>query len=185
MSVFAGRCSRNWLWKAVTYQLLTNSLSQVQWLVHPLAVETWKVDVACYANTAVELLCTVQMTHCALHKAVVLSQSRFNHEWYCVFTCVCDSIAGSLQTPSGTHRNRTCSPTSSCSWPVGLLYVMCTTSSQLSLELVQSLLQMLINVLSSSLFLFVCFQENETAIEFAARVKADICKKGGLVDLPW
>lgn len=28
-------------------------------------------------------------------------------------------------------------------------------------------------------------QENETAIEFAARVKADICKKGGLVDLPW
>lgn len=32
-----------------------------------------------------------------------------------------------------------------------------------------------------------CFflQENETAIEFAARVKADICKKGGLVDLPW
>jgi len=28
-------------------------------------------------------------------------------------------------------------------------------------------------------------QENETAIEFAARVKADICRKGGLVDLPW
>ena len=28
-------------------------------------------------------------------------------------------------------------------------------------------------------------QENETAIEFAQRVKADICRKGGLVDLPW
>ena len=28
-------------------------------------------------------------------------------------------------------------------------------------------------------------QEDETAIEFAARVKADICQKGGLVDLPW
>ena len=28
-------------------------------------------------------------------------------------------------------------------------------------------------------------QENETAIEFAQRVKADICWKGGLVDLPW
>lgn len=27
--------------------------------------------------------------------------------------------------------------------------------------------------------------EDETAIEFAARIKADICKKGGLVDLPW
>lgn len=31
----------------------------------------------------------------------------------------------------------------------------------------------------------VLSQENETAIEFAARVKADICRKGGLVDLPW
>ena len=27
--------------------------------------------------------------------------------------------------------------------------------------------------------------DNETAIEFAQRVKADICRKGGLVDLPW
>ena len=31
----------------------------------------------------------------------------------------------------------------------------------------------------------VPFQENETAIEFAHRVKADICSKGGLVDLDW
>lgn len=29
------------------------------------------------------------------------------------------------------------------------------------------------------------WQEGETAIEFAQRVKADICRKGGLVDLPW
>ena len=36
-----------------------------------------------------------------------------------------------------------------------------------------------------ALFFLLIFQENETAIEFAARVKADICKKGGLVDLPW
>lgn len=28
-------------------------------------------------------------------------------------------------------------------------------------------------------------QENETAIEFAQRVKANICHHGGLVDLPW
>lgn len=28
-------------------------------------------------------------------------------------------------------------------------------------------------------------QEKETAIEFAQRVKADICRRGGLVDLPW
>lgn len=28
-------------------------------------------------------------------------------------------------------------------------------------------------------------QERETAIEFAERVKADICRHGGLVDLPW
>ncbi len=28
-------------------------------------------------------------------------------------------------------------------------------------------------------------QPKETAIEFAQRVKADICKNGGLVDLPW
>ena len=30
-----------------------------------------------------------------------------------------------------------------------------------------------------------CTQDGETAIEFAQRVKADICSKGGLVDLPW
>lgn len=28
-------------------------------------------------------------------------------------------------------------------------------------------------------------QDNETAIEFASRVKAEIAKKGGLVDLDW
>ena len=28
-------------------------------------------------------------------------------------------------------------------------------------------------------------QENETAIEFAQRVKHNICLRGGLVDLPW
>jgi glycerol-3-phosphate O-acyltransferase 3/4 len=28
-------------------------------------------------------------------------------------------------------------------------------------------------------------RENETSIEFASRVKADICRKGGLVDLDW
>jgi glycerol-3-phosphate O-acyltransferase 3/4 len=28
-------------------------------------------------------------------------------------------------------------------------------------------------------------KEGETATEFASRVKADICRKGGLVDLPW
>ena len=32
---------------------------------------------------------------------------------------------------------------------------------------------------------FVLTQEKETAIEFAQRVKADICRRGGLVDLPW
>ena len=31
----------------------------------------------------------------------------------------------------------------------------------------------------------VHIQEGETSIEFAQRVKADICRKGGLVDLPW
>lgn len=44
------------------------------------------------------------------------------------------SIAESLLIHSGTLKNRICSPTSSCSWPVGQLCVMCTTWSQLSLE---------------------------------------------------
>ena len=39
--------------------------------------------------------------------------------------------------------------------------------------------------MQATVFFPVIFQENEAAIEFAARVKADICKKGGLVDLPW
>ena len=29
------------------------------------------------------------------------------------------------------------------------------------------------------------FQENENAIQFASRVKREIAKKGGLVDLEW
>ena len=45
-------------------------------------------------------------------------------------------------------------------WPVASVLIMLSTTRVLS-------------------------QENETAIEFAARVKADICRKGGLVDLPW
>ena len=38
-----------------------------------------------------------------------------------------------------------------------------------------------------SVMYYVTFtlQPKETAIEFAQRVKADICKNGGLVDLPW
>lgn len=30
-----------------------------------------------------------------------------------------------------------------------------------------------------------CFQEDETAIEFANRIKSDIARQGGLVDLVW
>ena len=63
---------------------------------------------------------------------------------------------------------------------------MCTTSNQPQSESVVHLINLIVGEIKGFYILVGYFpQENEAAIEFAARVKADICKKGGLVDLPW